>query len=42
MYGFTTVMEFNIAWAKSGYGDKATIPVSVKPKGDETRYMGRL
>jgi hypothetical protein len=41
MYGFTTVQEFNIAWAK-GQKDKAEIPVSMKVKGDEKWYMGRL
>lgn len=41
MYGFCTVQEFNIAWAK-GQKDKAEVPVSMNVKGDEKWYMGRL
>jgi hypothetical protein len=41
MYGFTTIQEFNVAFAK-GSKDKAVIPVSVKVKGDEKWYNGRL
>ena len=41
LYGFCTVQDFNVAWAK-GQKDQAEIPVSVKVQGDETWYMGRL
>jgi hypothetical protein len=41
MYGFCTVQEFNMEFAK-GNKDKAEIPVKVKVKGDEKVYMGRL
>ena len=41
MYGFCTVQEFNVEFAK-GNMDKAEIPVKVKVKGDERVYMGRL
>jgi hypothetical protein len=37
MYGFTTVQDFNLAWAR-GQKDKAEIPVVVKVKGDEKRW----
>jgi hypothetical protein len=37
MHGFTTVQEFNIAWAR-GQKDKAEIPVVVKVKGDEKAW----
>ena len=42
MYGFTSIQEFNVAWARNGQKDKADIPVSVKVKGDEKRSNGRL
>jgi hypothetical protein len=41
MYGFTTVQEFNVEFAK-GQKDKAEIPVSVRVKDDEKWYRGRL
>ncbi|MEW6251511.1 MAG: hypothetical protein AB1716_12760 [Planctomycetota bacterium] len=34
LYGFTTIQEFNLAWA-AGQKDQAEITVSVKVKGDE-------
>ncbi len=41
MYGFTSIQEFNVAFAK-GQIEKAEIPVNVKVKGDEKWYFGRL
>lgn len=40
-YGFTTVPEFNIAFAK-GNKEKADIPVDMKIKGNDKWYIGRL
>jgi hypothetical protein len=37
LYGFTTIQEFNVAWA-SGQKNRAEIPVVVKEKGDEKTY----
>jgi hypothetical protein len=41
LYGFTSVPEFNVAWA-SGARDSAEIPVTVKAKGDERWGYGRM
>jgi len=37
LYGFTTVVEFNLEWAR-GHRERAVVPVYVKPKGDERWY----
>jgi hypothetical protein len=37
MYGFTTVQDFNLAWA-AGQKDKAEIPVVVKVKGEKEKW----
>lgn len=38
LYGFTTIMDFNTAYA-AGQAENAEIPVTVKEKGDETIYL---
>ncbi|GMV36316.1 MAG: hypothetical protein AMXMBFR61_08240 [Fimbriimonadales bacterium] len=40
LYGFTSVPEFNIEYAK-GNRERAVIPVYVKRKGEERHYYGR-